>query len=200
MHPLKGAGDLVGVDAAISGAAWEAGVRGTTASPLHGVVEGVEIPGERFGEYLLAYPRVCRVLAGELATRAAAAERRCTDLAWGEPGARLAGALLNLISVHQVRRQGWSDTSFRLTQGALASWVGTSRETVEKLLKGWRDRGIIETRHQQIRVYDVDKLAELARVDINRVELGLAPNALDPISAPFVNLLYPQPKEELFSS
>ncbi|ASU85931.1 hypothetical protein CDO52_26820 [Nocardiopsis gilva YIM 90087] len=35
-----------------------------------------------------------------------------------------------------------------VTQVELATWIGTSRETVERILRGWRKRGLVSTRYR----------------------------------------------------
>jgi DNA-binding transcriptional regulator LsrR (DeoR family) len=39
---------------------------------------------------------------------------------------------------------GVGRTSLQLSQAELASWIGVSRETVERVLRDWRERGIID--------------------------------------------------------
>jgi CRP-like cAMP-binding protein len=57
---------------------------------------------------------------------------------------------------------GVQRTSLRLSQAELASWIGTSRETVERILRDWRNRRIIETGYRSITVLQLGDLMRVA--------------------------------------
>ncbi|MER6832049.1 helix-turn-helix domain-containing protein [Streptosporangium sp. NPDC000563] len=65
---------------------------------------------------------------------------------------RLAKALASLIDHNKAMRTGSSEIVLPLTQAELASWIGASRETVERSLRGWRARGIVHTGYRSITV------------------------------------------------
>ena len=50
----------------------------------------------------------------------------------------------------------------RLTQAELASRIGVSRETVDRALRNWRNRGIVATGNRRIVIRDVQALARIA--------------------------------------
>jgi DNA-binding transcriptional regulator LsrR (DeoR family) len=51
-----------------------------------------------------------------------------------------------------------------LTQAELASWIGSARETVERLLADWRKRGIVQTGYMHIDITDEEALQRIAGV------------------------------------
>jgi CRP/FNR family transcriptional regulator, cyclic AMP receptor protein len=57
---------------------------------------------------------------------------------------------------------GVERTWLQLSQGELASWIGVSRETVERILGDWRGRGIIETGYRRVVVLRLDDLMRIA--------------------------------------
>jgi hypothetical protein len=57
---------------------------------------------------------------------------------------------------------GVERTSLRPCQTELASWIVASRETVERILRDWRSRGIVETGYRYITVVQVPDLMRVA--------------------------------------
>jgi CRP-like cAMP-binding protein len=56
----------------------------------------------------------------------------------------------------------------RLSQAEFASWIGASRETVERTLRSWRARHIVSTMRRTIIVHDLETLAHIAGVKLRR--------------------------------
>jgi CRP-like cAMP-binding protein len=76
------------------------------------------------------------------------------------PG-RLASALLELAERHGVKRDANTiEIDLHLTQTELATWVGATREMVNKALGVFRDRGWLRIEGQTITIVDVRGLKE----------------------------------------
>ena len=60
---------------------------------------------------------------------------------------------LELADRYEVQKEG-IEIELRLTQAELASWVGTTRESVNKVLGTFRDYGLIEVEGQRITILD----------------------------------------------
>ncbi|WP_432928210.1 helix-turn-helix domain-containing protein [Microbispora sp. CA-135349] len=54
----------------------------------------------------------------------------------------------SLIDHDRAMRERASSITLPLTQAELASLIGSSRETVERILRGWRQRGIVRTAYR----------------------------------------------------
>src|SRR6266496_92923 len=111
------------------------------------------IPGEEFARFLTDEPNAWTAMAQDLEARLSEAELRLRGIASEGANRRLARALLSLSM--STALAGVERTSLRLSQAALASWIGTSRETVERILRDWRNRRIIETGYRTITVLQV---------------------------------------------
>ncbi|WP_150242298.1 Crp/Fnr family transcriptional regulator [Nocardiopsis quinghaiensis] len=124
-------------------------------------VKVLRIPALHFNQCIEYQPSLWRAIAADLHCRLAAAEKVRAEGGQGAPR-RLAQALLALWP-----RDGriTDREELLVTQGQLASWIGVSRETVERILRGWRSRGIVQTRYGRIEVRKRAKLQQLAGQD-----------------------------------
>jgi CRP-like cAMP-binding protein len=118
------------------------------------------IPGEEFARFLADEPNAWTAMAQDLETRLSEAELRLRGIASESANRRLARALLSLSM--STALAGVERTSLRLSQAELASWIGTSRETVERVLRDWRNRSIIETGYRTITVLQIGDLMRIA--------------------------------------
>jgi CRP-like cAMP-binding protein len=118
------------------------------------------IPGEEFARFLTDEPNTWTAMAQDLETRLSEAELRLRGIASEGANRRLARALLSLSM--STALAGVERTSLRLSQAELASWIGTSRETVERILRDWRNRRIVETGYRTITVLQVGDLMRVA--------------------------------------
>ena len=76
------------------------------------------------------------------------------------PG-RLAGALLRLSEKHNSEPQG---RTIAITQQELSEMVGMTRESINKQLRAWANRGWVRLEHGAIVVLNAGELKELAEV------------------------------------
>jgi CRP/FNR family transcriptional regulator/CRP/FNR family cyclic AMP-dependent transcriptional regulator len=108
-------------------------------------------------EHPLLAQRVLELLADRLRHLTAYAE--C--LAFLDVPGRLAAALLDLAERHGTRLDDHTvEIDLRLTQTELATWIGATREMVNRALMVFRDRGWITIEGQKIRIADIKQLRE----------------------------------------
>jgi CRP-like cAMP-binding protein len=99
-----------------------------------------------------ACPPLARNLSISLGTALRHAIQSIEDLSFLDVNGRVAARLLEMI-----KRYGPEDSSkieMRLTQGELASWVGASRESVNKVLATMRAKGLVAVDGSRIVVLD----------------------------------------------
>jgi CRP/FNR family transcriptional regulator, cyclic AMP receptor protein len=107
------------------------------------------------------HPRVALNLVRELFARLRDAEDQLESLAFRGVSARLAAKLLDLtdrygrVTPHGIR------IDERFTHMQLAEMIGTSRETLTKVLNELRDAGLVDVRDRMIWVLEMDGLERL---------------------------------------
>ncbi len=102
---------------------------------------------------LLSDARIAARIAESLGARVADLERRLGDTVLKSVPARITSALAAL--------SGTDHTDIRLTHAQLADLVGTTRETMTKVLGDLRDRDLVSMRRGRIRVKDAARLGAL---------------------------------------
>jgi CRP/FNR family transcriptional regulator, cyclic AMP receptor protein len=98
-------------------------------------------------------PCVARNLMCVLADRLRYTTHYVEDLAFLDVHSRVAARLLELASRYSVQECG-VEIELCLTQSELASWVASSRESVNKVLMAFRSRGLIGVEGQRISILD----------------------------------------------
>ncbi|MBB5783550.1 Crp/Fnr family transcriptional regulator [Nonomuraea jabiensis] len=152
----------------------ETTVRTVTVQPLEWAL-GLAIPSSGLEMFLMMHPGAWAALATDLRSRLDEAETRI-----GEKIAdrRLAKALASMIDYEMALHEGKRKIKLSLTQRELASWIGVSKETVERILHIWRRREIVETGYRTITVLRPDELLRIANVrssyDPSQWSLGTA--------------------------
>jgi len=129
----------------------------TATALLH--TQALVVSGDRFTRFMATEPGAMVAIVRDLEARLSEAERRLGGITSESANRRLARALLSLSM--STALPGVERTWLQLSQGELASWIGVSRETVERILRDWRRRGIIETGYRRIIVL---KLSDLTRI------------------------------------
>lgn len=111
---------------------------------------------------LESYPRLALSILEELSRRLRYTAHYAESLAFMDVYGRVAAKLLELAD-----RYGEQDEQIKfelhLTQTELASWVATSRESVNKVLRGFRDQGYIQIEEGTIKILDKRGLEKFAR-------------------------------------
>jgi CRP-like cAMP-binding protein len=143
---IRGPGELLGEMAALGGIR-----RSATAIALEDVELGI-LSGEDFRGYLREHPDAALVLLRSLIGRMTEATRGLVELATQDSVGRVARRLIELGADHG----GPSARPYELelTQDELASWTGSTRETVSRALRLMRQLGWVATGHRTITVLD----------------------------------------------
>ena len=170
---VRGEGDLIGEEAAIPGRQPQAGSRPglVTATALTRTTAARVFPVAHLREFLDGHPAAMLRVANGLCERLADAEARIAGTAWDTADTRLARLLWEL------EHHGNSDwlqggegiaIPVQLTHAELASWIGASRETVDRALRRWRAQGILSTSKRRIVIHDFAELARIAQGSAGR--------------------------------
>ena len=153
---LRGNGDIVGELAGEM-----TGHRTATLQAID-AVHALIVRYDRFSSFLDSNPG------------AAHAYRRVMTQRWGDAadllrkhpltsGAqRLASLLLELAERHGMITEDRIDVVMPLSQEDLASLAGTSRATVTRAFRNWRDRGFVSTGQKHITIMDLPRLRQIA--------------------------------------
>ncbi|NLL19058.1 MAG: Crp/Fnr family transcriptional regulator [Clostridia bacterium] len=94
-----------------------------------------------------------------MAKRLREAQFHIRDLAFKDAYSRLASTLLNLSAEYGRQTAGADYVGISLNQQELANVIGTSRETVARIIGDWRRDGIIAVHKKEIIIKDKKKLA-----------------------------------------
>ncbi|KUG07289.1 Crp/Fnr family transcriptional regulator [Solirubrum puertoriconensis] len=111
---------------------------------------------------LASSPRLANALGTLLAADLATAEARMLQLTYKPVRARLAEALLQLLRTNQHATR--EPNTLVISRDNLAALVGTTKETLCRLLTSMKDLGMLTTERQGIRVLKPATLGELAAV------------------------------------
>jgi CRP/FNR family cyclic AMP-dependent transcriptional regulator len=113
---------------------------------------------EDFAAFLEIHPRAAMTMLASLSRRLRHTTRVVQDATFRDVPARLARVLLDLaLKNGQPVEQGIRIES-KVTQGELAAMVGASRETVNRALRGFEQRGWIGWDAARIVIYQPDQL------------------------------------------
>jgi CRP/FNR family transcriptional regulator, cyclic AMP receptor protein len=153
---LHGRGDIVGELAGETGGYRQATVRAIDT------VRSLIVGHERFSWFLDSNPGAARVYRRVVTQRwnAAAAMIRTRPVTTGAQ--RLARLLLDIADSSGNAAEDQADAVPPLTQEELASLVGTTRATVTRALRSWRERGFVRTGPRSITIIDAPGLRRVA--------------------------------------
>jgi CRP/FNR family transcriptional regulator, cyclic AMP receptor protein len=162
---IRGAGDLIGEEEALltqpgSGSASTRLAIALTAG------NAIVFPAAQLRQHIEDHPAALLRIARGLCERLGDAEARIAAAARENADRRLARFLHEVCQLtrHGIPAQAARDPEIpvRLSQAELASRIGVSRETVDRALRKWRERGIVSTGHRKIVVRDTEALARIA--------------------------------------
>ncbi|MFI1162186.1 Crp/Fnr family transcriptional regulator [Streptomyces sp. NPDC020801] len=156
---LRGPGDVVGESAALTGR-----TRSATVTALE-QVRTVAVQRELFTEFLARSPAVSFALLGLTSDRTRAADRRRLEFASMSVRERFATLLLDLARTHGRRTAEGVELAVPLSKQELAGSVGASREAVQRLLKGLRERGVVTTGRRAMVIVQPEVLRRIARAE-----------------------------------
>ncbi|MFQ5946126.1 MAG: Crp/Fnr family transcriptional regulator [Anaerolineae bacterium] len=107
---------------------------------------------------LEANPHLAAGIIGNLSARLRDALDSVESLAFLDVHGRVAKKLLELAEKHGVEDDGAVSIDLRLTQQDLASLIGASRESVNKVMGSYREKGWIRMEGQKVAIVDSDSL------------------------------------------
>ena len=141
---------------------FDPGLRTSTATALTDAVV-LGLSNEQLRPWLAGRPEVAAALLQALARRLRRTNEAMADLVFSDVPGRVAKALLDLgEKFGQVTGEGLMVTH-DMTQEELAQLVGASRETVNKALADFAQRGWIRLESRQVTILDVERLGRRAR-------------------------------------
>jgi CRP/FNR family cyclic AMP-dependent transcriptional regulator len=147
-----GPGEVFGEVALLDGRERSAGARALTDCEILVLDRRDVIP------MLERRPDLCLRLLSLLCGRLRRSDERMADIAFSELPTRLAKTLLAQVGAQSGER-------LRLSQGELAGMVGSARENVNRHLRDWRRRGIVEMGKGWVEVRRPDELAAIAELN-----------------------------------
>ncbi len=113
--------------------------------------------------WLAGRPEVAEALLAALARRLRRTNDALADLVFSDVPGRVAKALLELADKFGAWHEEGTLVKHDMTQEELAQLVGASRETVNKALADFTQRGWIRVDQREVLLLSVDRLARRAR-------------------------------------
>jgi CRP/FNR family transcriptional regulator len=107
---------------------------------------------------ILKHPSIGVKLLREMSGRLRRAQQNVRDLALKDSSARVAGLLIFLAEKYGKKKKNKVVLDISLTQQELASMIGSSRETVSRVLGKFENEGLIKTSRKKINIYQPDKI------------------------------------------
>ena len=117
---------------------------------------------EDFMEFLKEHPEVVAKTTSLLTQRLRSVNQMLGDLAFLDVPTRLAKQLLDLADTYANEPASQGSIQVPLGQDELARLVGASRETISRVLNGYRRLGILSTSHRRITIIDRPALERMA--------------------------------------
>lgn len=141
---------------------FDPGLRTSTAVALTDAVV-VALGHEQLKPWLTGRPEVAAALLQALARRLRRTNEAMADLVFSDVPGRVAKALMDLgEKFGEITPEGLLVTH-DMTQEELAQLVGASRETVNKALADFAQRGWIRLESRQVLILDIERLGRRAR-------------------------------------
>ncbi|MEU5692506.1 Crp/Fnr family transcriptional regulator [Actinosynnema sp. NPDC020468] len=147
---VRGAGDIVGERSAVDGLPRSATV--SALVPLRALV----VSASGFAGLCQRHPRIAWAVLKVVITRQRDTDRQRVQYT-GSATQRVAAVLIDVALRRGIADQG----EVSLSQEELASTVGTSRESLVRVLRTLREEGIISTGRRKIDILRLDRLHEL---------------------------------------
>jgi CRP/FNR family cyclic AMP-dependent transcriptional regulator len=153
---FRGPGEVLGELSAIDGQPRSASV--IAVDPVRALV----IPAADFRRFLERTPSATLWLLTRLISRLREADRKRIEFGASDTIGRVAARLVELAERYGREVEGGVRIDMPITQEELASWVGSSREGVNKALHTLRGLNWVETERRSITVLDMDALRRRA--------------------------------------
>jgi CRP-like cAMP-binding protein len=125
-----------------------------------GATEVLVMRKDEFHRIIHQYPDIALHLLRVMTKRLRDTDQLVQDAAFLDVAERLAKKLLQLLDSHGRRSERGLELDIHLTQQDLAAMIGATRESVNKQLGAFRDRGILAVDRQRITILKPDQLRE----------------------------------------
>ncbi len=141
---------------------FDPGLRTSTATALTDAIV-LGLGNEQLRPWLTGRPEVAAALLQALAQRLRRTNDAMADLVFSDVPGRVAKALMDLGEKFGTVTPEGLLVTHDMTQEELAQLVGASRETVNKALADFAQRGWIRLESRQVLITDVERLGRRAR-------------------------------------
>jgi CRP-like cAMP-binding protein len=141
---------------------FDPGVRTSTATGLTDAIV-LGLGNDQLRPWLAGRPEVAAALLQALARRLRRTNEAMADLVFSDVPGRVAKALMDLGEKFGTILPDGLMVTHDMTQEELAQLVGASRETVNKALADFAQRGWIRLESRQVLILDVERLGKRAR-------------------------------------
>ena len=148
LHPGEFFGELALLDSS---------PRSTTATALE-ATETLTLPRERFLELLREDPRIVQALLHALAEDLRRLTGHVEELHFLDLAGRLSMRLVRLARDADPNASGRCELDWPFTQSDLAAMIGGTRQSVNKLLSGLVDEGLVGIERDTLVINDLDDL------------------------------------------
>jgi len=145
---IYGPGDVFGELSMLDGLPRSAGAVAMEKTQL------LALHRDDFFALLARFPGIAECIITTLSGRVRYTTQYAESLAFLDVFGRVADRLLELADCYGVDTAKGREIDLRLTQTGLASLVGTTRESVNKVLGTFRDQGLVDLDGQRITVLD----------------------------------------------
>ena len=133
--------------------------RSTDAVALENVV-CYTVQRSDFHNAIMKNPKIAIQVLEVLVKRLRSTDQQVEDLIFLDVYGRVAKKLLELAETHGMKVEDGTRIDVRLTQQELASMVGASRESVNKVIGYFMDRGVISTDKHRITIHRLTDLKQ----------------------------------------
>lgn len=109
-------------------------------------------------DLIMKHPSIGVKLLREMSHRLRRAQENVRDLALKDSSAKVASLLIFLAKKYGKKQKDKVVLDISLTQQELASMIGSSRETVSRVLGQFEDEDLIKTSRKKIIIYKLDEI------------------------------------------
>ena len=152
------AGDLLGLEVFYGGERYEKTAEAMEETELCYIDKGA------FARIMEESPAVTRSLVTAMAAELSSAYERIGNLGLLSAREKMANLLYGLAEEYGSKQDGEVRLSLTLSRLEMAELLGITQETGIRLLKSFKDEGIIEIRRKELTIKSLSSLKELAHV------------------------------------
>jgi CRP-like cAMP-binding protein len=122
-----------------------------------------KIPRGVFRDLVSRHPEIAIEITRQMGERMKRVESRVENLVFGDVRSRLAAALLELAEDFGRREGDRQVIDLELSQGELATLIGSTRQSVNAAMSGLRDEGLLALAGGRAELLDPGRLREIAK-------------------------------------